>query len=194
MKHKYIIISLMLLLLILLFINGLSAERIPGETLIEFQPTNFIFVYSDHNSTTYEGDLGLDYAVCTNQVDKIKYSIVPRYVRALDKVTNGTFKLNNTIDIIHGVPQTGKNYQYPVTGMYYKNGTEIKSLDISDDLTYEDRQYFQDYDGQKEEYYQKQVQDELDAIESQERIQTRQNSHRSGWYYGRGGFGYYSSF
>lgn len=69
--------------------------------------------------------------------------------------------------------------------MYYKNGTEIKSLDISDDLTYEDRQYFQDYDGQKEEYYQKQVQDELDAIESQERIQTRQNSHHSGWYYGR---------
>lgn len=71
MKHK----SILIIIFLLLSVGLVSAERMPGETLIEFQPTDFIFVYSGHNSTAYEGDLGLERAVCTNQVDKIRYSL-----------------------------------------------------------------------------------------------------------------------
>ena len=53
-------------------------------------------------------------------------------------------------------PHSRNDSNYTVNEIYYSNGTLIEKLLIEDeDLTLEEREYFQDYEGQKEAYYNK---------------------------------------
>lgn len=158
-----------------------------------FHPTNFKFEYSDGNTTQYHGDTGLRGAYCTNTIDGLTYFVPVENVRGIAKATHKTFKFDEDIDITHSLASKRENYAYIMLKMYYKNGTEIRSLDESDDdLTMEERSYFDNYDQQRQDYLTKQANDELDAIENNQEAEIRSmEKPRSGYYYGTNGFGYY---
>ncbi|MGN1321587.1 MAG: hypothetical protein ACI4VJ_03290 [Methanosphaera sp.] len=119
----------------------------------DFYPDEFLFEYSDGNTTHYKGDLGLKYAHCRNVIDNVSYLVPKENVRGIAFATNGTFKFNESIQITHSIKREDEPDQYIMLDMYYKNGTEIKSLDIEDDdLTADQRAYFDNYDHQRQEY------------------------------------------
>ncbi|RAP44813.1 MAG: hypothetical protein BZ134_02625 [Methanosphaera sp. SHI1033] len=160
----------------------------------DFFPVDFVFEYSDGNTTDYKGDLGLQHAFCTNTEDNATYRLSPGSVRGIAYATKGTFKFNETIQTTRY--KLTDSDVFGVLVMYYKNGTEIKSLDISDnDLTADQRQYFDDYNQQRQEYLEQQTADEIDSMSSQQSYQySHQKSHQSGLIFGSHGVGYYRSF
>ena len=67
------------------------------------------------------------------------------------------------------VPYTfTRNDTYTVYEIYHEDGSILKKLRIQDDLTLEQRKYFQDYKNQKSEYYLKKQQDSLDTMEEEQ--------------------------
>ncbi|WP_302291044.1 hypothetical protein [Methanosphaera stadtmanae] len=164
---------------------------------IDFNPTNFTFIYSNSNTSKYKGDLGLKYAYCTNSIDNTTCLLLKEYVRGLAYASNGTFEFKDNLSMVPA-PHSRNDSNYTVNEIYYSNGTLIEKLLIEDeDLTLEEREYFQDYEGQKEAYYNKKQQDKLDAIEDRQfdeyNYQTSPKTQR-GIIYGPNGMSYYRSF
>ena len=160
----------------------------------EFYPDEFLFEYSDGNTTHYKGDLGLKYAHCRNVIDNVSYLVPTENVRGIAFATNGTFKFNESILITHSIKREDDTLDpYIMLNMYYKNGTEIKSLDIEDDdLTADQRTYFDNYEQQRQEYLQKHLAEEIDTETTYNMMHDKyQKDHYSGYYVGSGGSGYF---
>ncbi|MBE6486499.1 MAG: hypothetical protein E7Z85_06640 [Methanosphaera stadtmanae] len=154
----------------------------------EFMPVNFVFEYNDHNSTTYEGDSGLKVAVVNNEFDNNSYFVPTEYVRGIAYATKGTFKFNEPILFSHG-PLREWDGMYVATKFKFRNGTIIPYLGIEkNDLTNEQKKYFDDYNSQRSEYL---MQQQEDAVEDLYDYESIRDSHRPrfSYYYGRGGSG-----
>ena len=164
-----------------------------------FDPTNFRFVYSDGNTTTYKGDLGLQETFCINRADNNSVCRLDQeYTRGLAFASNGTFKFNENLSM---VPYnfTRNDSDYTIKEIYHEDGSVLKKLRIEDDLTLEQRQYFQNYEQQKEEYYLKKQQDTLEIMEEEQYdtyATTVKNNEKTkhGIIYGPRGASYYRSF
>lgn len=154
----------------------------------DFMPKNFVFEYNDHNSTTYEGDSGLRVARVNNVFDNNSYFVPTEYVRGIAYATKGTFRFNEPILFSHG-PLREWDGMYVATGFKFKNGTVIPYLGIEkNDLTNEQKKYFDDYNTQRSEYL---MQEQEEAVEDLYDYETVRDSHRPrfSYYYGRGGRG-----
>lgn len=155
---------------------------------VEFMPSSFVFDYHDHNSTDYEGDIGLKYAYANSTFDDHKYIIPTEWVRGIAFATKGTFEFSEAILIDHG-PYREWDDMYVITNLKFKNGTEIPFLSISsNDLTKEQRSYFDDYYQQRQDYLAEQ---EAYAVEDLYDYETSRSNSRSryGYYFGSGGSG-----
>lgn len=187
MKGKIVI---MLLLLSLLIIPVFSADTKYEDFSydVEFMPTQFVFDYHDHNSTTYEGDTGLKYAYAYSSFDDHNYIIPTERVRGIAYATKGSFKFSEPILIDHG-PYRDWDNSYVITNLKFKNGTEIPYLSLeSNNLTKEQMSYFDDYYMQRQDYL---AQQQAYAAEDLYDYQTVRDSRRSkySYYFGTGGSG-----
>ena len=177
-----------------------------------FIPTNWTFVYIDHNSTRYEGDDGLSEAVTANAIGNHEQN-----VRFSDEVVIGLmYYSNNSTDFYrYGFNGFGfddlENYHVNGTSAngYYDhgyylsqfspslpNGTEIRSFNIETNyLSSAEKNFLQDYLNRRDEYLKRQ---EINAIydaeddEYNEYIrynENQNNKHRYSTYYGTNGYG-----
>ncbi len=185
------------LLLVVLMFSTLLATSVSAtdfsETTVkhDFNPTNFTFCYNDHNTSTYEGDTGLKGAYCKSTADNYTYWVPVENVRGLAYASKGTFKFIENIDITRSLHSDDRDYDYIMLKMYHKNGTEIPTLDVSDDdLTVEQQKYFDNYEQERQDYYQEQQQEDLDSM-SDYSYSSSSNNHRShyGYYVGTRGAG-----
>ncbi|OED30366.1 hypothetical protein [Methanosphaera sp. WGK6] len=195
-KKQYSMLFICLLLTVSLM-GSVSAVTDFSETKIkhDFYPVDFIFQYSDKNTTTYEGDLGLKGAICRNTEDNISYYAPVENVRGIAYATKKTFRFNEPIQITHSLKSNKAEYDYIVMNMYYKNGSTLRKLDISDSmLTADEIEYFDDYRTQKQEYYNKHYADQLDTIETYQEYQASSSNKQRGYMIGTNGIGFYSSF
>lgn len=165
-------------------------------------PVDFVFCYNDGNRTTYDGDLGLKNVLCRNTIDGMYYYLSISEIRGLAYITNKTFKFNDDIYVtlyLSAEDIGTKEHPYDVHDMYYRNGEEIKKLDISDtSLTRGQRAMFEDYELQRELYHQEEMERYEDEIAHEEASQTyaanRKHSNR-GYYVGsNGNYGHYWSY
>jgi len=163
------------------------------DTKYDFNPSTFIFEYNGYNTTEYDGDTGLRGAYVNNTVDNLTYYVPVEWVRSFAWITKKTFKLDENIDVKHSLVVGNRSYDCILMGMFYKNGSEIPELDVkSKSLTKEQRSYFDDYDGAREEYYQQQNQYALEDIEdsvSRANSQSYKQKSHYGYYYGTNGRG-----
>ena len=181
----------------LLSISSVSAftaeEQKILDTKYDFYPSTFIFEYNGYNTTDYEGDTGLKRAYVNNTVDNMTYLVPPEYVRTFAWLTKKSFTLDDHIDVKHSLVVDGRDYDCILMGMFNKDGSEIPKLDVkSNDLTNEQRSYFDDYESARDEYYQQQNQYALEDIEDNTRrasqYKDKDKSHY-GIYYGTNGRG-----
>lgn len=185
MKKESIILILVILTL---GISGVHAQN-EWEIEHEFQPTDFLFCYSDHNTTTYEGDLGLMDTYCNNTKDNKTYGLSLGTVRGIAYATKKTFKFDEDLIMTHS---SGKEPKLILT-IKYKNGTTIPVLDYdTKTLTKEQMSYFDDYYNQKtihdqnKEYWQ-QADMEDTISRSSAKSSDKKGVHR---YVGTNGYGY----
>lgn len=155
----------------------------------EFMPDTFIFEYNDHNTTTYEGDLGLIYAHVNNTLDNTTFIVPTERVRSIAYATKKSFKFDEPIIITRSVQRT--DGRYILLTMNYKNGTVIPILDLDNsDLTKEQISYFDDYYQQRSDYL---AQQEEYAAENMYDSYSYNNRHkgnsRFSYYVGSGGSG-----
>ena len=182
-----------------------------------FIPTNWTFVYIDHNSTTYEGDDGLSEAVTANAIGNHEQN-----VRFSDDVVIGLmyYSKNSTDFYRYGFKGFGfddlENYHVNGTSIngYYDhgyylsrfspslpNGTQIRSFNIETKyLSAGEKNFLQNYQNRRDEYLK---QEEINAIyEAQDdeyneyiRYQESQNSKgKNSIYYGTNGYGIVRSY
>ena len=183
---KYMIIFLMTFMLIL---SSCSYAENDWEIEHEFMPDTFIFEYNDHNTTTYEGDIGLKYAHVNNTLDNTTFIVPTERVRSIAYATKKSFKFKEPIIITRSVQRT--DGRYILLTMKYKNGTVIPILDIeSSDLTKEQMSYFDDYYSQRQDYL---AQQQEYASENMYDYYTYSNRHNGkskySYYVGTGGSG-----
>ena len=212
-KHKKIIKIIIIITLIILAYNYCSEEGRKNEearqqyklaekqaqeafdrernTKHDFKPSQIIFEYNDHNTTTYKGDTGLLGGYWTNKLTNKTYKITDNTIRGIAYATKGTFKFKENLDIKE-TPPPGEEKNSKIVEIFYKNGTEIQSLSLFDeDLTVEQRKYFDNYTEQKMEHDTEISRREQESlIESQNRILDRSNSRHHSYYWGPGGGGY----
>ena len=113
-------------------------------------------------------DLGLQETFCINRADNNSVCRLDQeYTRGLAFASNGTFKFNENLSM---VPYnfTRNDSDYTIKEIYHEDGSVLKKLRIEDDLTLEQRQDFQNYEQQKEEYYLKKQQDTLEIMEEEQ--------------------------
>lgn len=194
LKNKWIIISL--LIIVLGSINSLSVLSASDYDIIneqhEFNTNEFLFEYNDHNTTTYEGDSGLKRALANNTVDNYTYCLPDENVRGIAYATKGTFKLKENILVTHSLMTGDMPWDCIMLKMFYKNGSVIPTLDIKDnDLTAEQKSYFDNYDQQRSDYLQRQNKYALeDLYDEQQRANSRSSQKSNyGYYYGSNGRG-----
>ena len=180
---------ILLLILSTLLSTTISASDTDDRSIKhDFKPSKIIFVYNDHNTTTYQGDTGLIEAYCNNTVDNTTYYMSENVVRGIAYATKKTFNFNENIDITQYTATDGK---LKILKMYYKNGTEIQSLSLMDDnLTLEQQKYFDNYQQEKSDYDHKIDQMNSESLqEGQNYLLEKQNSRKYGYYFGPGGPG-----
>lgn len=180
---------LILLVGVMLVISPFSFAVEEWEVEHEFMPDTFIFEYNDHNTTTYEGDIGLIYAHVNNALDNTTFIVPTERVRSIAYATKGTFKFNEPIIITRSIQRD--DGRYILLTMKYKNGTVIPILDIeSNNLTKEQRSYFDDYYQQRSDYL---AQQEEFAAENMYEGYSYGNKHKDNsgfsYYVGTGGSG-----
>ncbi|WP_323736066.1 hypothetical protein PXD04_09300 [Methanosphaera sp. ISO3-F5] len=185
---------LLLLVLSLMIIPVSCAEEVRYDDFsydVEFMPTAFVFDYNDHNTSTYEGDIGLKYAYANSSFDNHTYIIPTERVRGIAYATKGSFKFTEPILIDHG-PYRDWDDKYVITGLKFKNGTEIPYLGIeSTGLTKEQMSYFDNYYEQRQDYLAQQEAYAAEDLYDYETSKSRSSSGRSkfGYYVGTGGSG-----
>ncbi len=153
----------------------------------DFMPGPFIFEYNDHNTTTYEGDSGLVYAHVNNTLDNTSFIVPVERVRSIAYATKGTFKFSEPIIITRSIQRD--DGKYILLTMKFKNGTVVPILDLEkNDLTAEQKKYFDNYDAQRNDYL---MQQQEYAAEANYRYQNYRNRHNSrySYYFGSGGSG-----
>lgn len=194
LKNKIIMITL--LIIVLSSFSSLTALTDEDYKIInekhEFNPDSFIFEYNDHNSTTYEGDTGLKGAYVNNSLDNYTYFVPVDNVRGIAYATKKSFEFDENIIVTHSLFVENRSYDCIMLEMYYKNGSVIPELDVSDNgLTKEQREYFDDYEQQRDEYYQEQNQYALEDIYDEQSRANSRESQRShyGYYFGSNGYG-----
>lgn len=190
---KKIILLTTLIIATLLLTSTISAST--DDLTIEYTQhdlniSNITFIYKDTNTTQYQGDQGLDGAIIKNSLDNKTYYISVNLVRGLAYKTQKTFNFDQPLKA--EAHDGNGSYDYYVETLAYQNGTKIRPLSISDDdLTQEEKTYFDDYEDQKQDYYHKQ--DELAqrsaAVDEMSEIK-HQNKPRNYYYsnYGYGGY------
>lgn len=196
-QQKKIALLLLSIFITLLFTSCISAsERIEN---VELKPKEIVFMYSDENTTTYKGDLGLLGASVRNEIDNKTYNLDPSDVRGIAKLTKKSFKLNDSLFIT--ADNSGYDYKrnycdYNAFMIKFRNGSNLRRLSIGDDeLTADDKLYFDDYEMQKAEYYEKQhdLDERSAAVDESYKIKNSKKSS-SGYFVGTRGSGYYHSF
>lgn len=154
-KRTYKMLLLLIIVSLLLPSSSFAYDDSEFKVKHDFYTDEFIFRYSDGNTTTYKGDSGLGGVTCVNKVNNQTYTFAKPLARGIAYATKGTFKFKEHLDVTHSVARDDNSRI--ILKMYYKNGTEIRSLDVTDDdLTLEQKSYFDDYYGDREAYYQKQ--------------------------------------
>lgn len=119
----------------------------------QVEPVNFTFIYSDGNTTTYQGDLGLDGCLYQDRNTNKTYFAGDGLTRAMAKMTKKTFKFDEAIKVRCYPDTRYEREEYYTNQIHYLNGTQCRPLLISDDkLTSEERQYFDNYEQQKQDY------------------------------------------
>lgn len=122
------------------------------DTYFDVVPSGFVFVYNDgENSDKYNGDAGLLYSVFNDTVTGATYRVDKALTRGIAYYTNGTFNLSDGCSI-RRQRKAGDNY-YTIYYITLENGSRIESLNIYDNLTAEQKKYFDDYDEQLYRYY-----------------------------------------
>lgn len=156
----------------------------------EFMPDSFIFEYNDHNTTIYEGDLGLIYAHVNNTLDNTTFIVPTERVRSIAYATKGTFRFKEPIIITRSVQRS--DGRYILLTMKYKNGTVIPILDIeSTDLTKEQMSYFDDYYQQRSDYLAQQEEFAAENMYDSYQYNNRHNKRsKYSYYIGTGGSGF----
>lgn len=185
------IIMKRLLLLVLVFsllFSGCAYALEEYEVEHEFMPGAFIFEYNDHNTTTYEGDSGLKYAHVNNTLDNTTFIVPVERVRSIAYATKKTFEFSEPIIITRSIQRD--DGRYILLTMKFKNGTVIPVLDIDrDDLTNEQKQYFDDYYSQRSDYLMKQDAYAAENMYTYEHMSNRNSKSKYSFYYGTGGSG-----
>ena len=155
----------------------------------EFLPDEFVFEYNDHNTTSYEGDSGLKFAYVNNTLDNTTLIVPVERVRSVAYATRKSFRFDEPIIITHSIRRD--DGRYILLTMKYKNGTVIPILDIDkDDLTNEQKTYFDDYYGQRQEYLMQQEQYAAENLYSYETYRSRgSGKSKYSYYVGSGGSG-----
>ena len=155
----------------------------------EFMPDTFIFEYNDHNTTVYEGDIGLKYAHVNNTLDNTTFIVPVERVRSVAYATKKSFKFNEPIIITRSVQRY--DGRYILLTMKYKNGTVIPILDIeSNSLTKEQMSYFDDYYQQRSDYFAQQEKLDSEYMYDYYSMRSRDNGKsKYSYYVGSGGSG-----
>lgn len=151
----------------------------------EFLPESFVFEYNDHNASVYEGDSGLKVAYVNSSLDDNRYMLPVERVRGIAYATRGTFSFDEPVLITHGPLREWDGF-YIITSLKFKNGTVIPYLGIEkDDLTREQKKYFDDYESQRSEYLMKQQEYAAEDLYDYETVHNSKRSKFS-YYYGSG--------
>ena len=155
----------------------------------DFMPDEFIFEYNDHNTTTYEGDSGLKYAHVNNTLDNTTFIVPTERVRSIAYATKKSFKFSEPIIITRSIQRD--DGRYILLTMKYKNGTVIPILDLDkDDLTNEQKSYFDDYYTQRSDYLMQQQEYAAEDLYDYETFRSRgSGKSRFSYYVGTGGSG-----
>ncbi len=155
----------------------------------DFMPDEFIFEYNDHNTTTYEGDSGLKYAHVNNTLDNTTFIVPTERVRSIAYATKKSFKFSEPIIITRSIQRD--DGRYILLTMKYKNGTVIPILDLDkDDLTNEQKSYFDDYYTQRSDYLMQQQEYAAEDLYDYETFRSRgSGKSRYSYYVGTGGSG-----
>ncbi|WP_323735874.1 hypothetical protein PXD04_08265 [Methanosphaera sp. ISO3-F5] len=132
---------------------------------VTVEVSNLVYVYNDGISQKYKGDSGLSYAMF-NDSKGCCYHMSKDLVRGIAFATKYKFDIKKFSTSCYR--NTGNQYEDPED--FYKineeirleNGTVIKPLSIDQDLTREQKTYFDDYQTQLVNYYQEK---EIKALE-----------------------------
>ncbi|MBE6494671.1 MAG: hypothetical protein E7Z84_08730 [Methanosphaera stadtmanae] len=178
-----------LLLIVILLLSPCVSSVEEWEIEHEFMPDTFIFEYNDHNTTNYEGDSGLKYAHVNNTLDNTTLIVPVERVRSIAYATKKSFIFSEPIIITHSVERS--DGRYVLLQMKYKNGTKIPILDLDkNDLTAEQKEYFDDYYAQRADYLAQQEEYAAEDLYDSYQANNRYNSRsRYGFYFGSGGSG-----
>lgn len=154
--------------------------------------SDFLFVYNNRVSTSYEGDTGLKYSMFVDTLTGYRYHFDESMTRGIAYVTKGKFDIKNfSLTRWH---KDGDDF-YRLFGNYHDNitldnGTVIRALYITDDLTVDEKLYFDDYDTQLYKYYEdkkieemKDMQDYIADLDD-DMIRRSSNNKQSGHYSG----------
>lgn len=171
----------------------------------EFIPSDWLFVYHDHNSTEYEGDQDLWYAQTNNTVGKKEQNVHiydEEYVIGLAYFANKDFDFYkygiNGLNLVYQERDNDNESYYYVanSGLHLPNGTKIKTFGIEDyDLDKSQKDFITDYYNRIEDVRHKQEIDAIyeaedDASNSYARYHESQNKKpKYSTYYGTNGYG-----
>ena len=187
-----------------LLISPVNAESNNQEKTAHVVASDFVFVYEDGVYDTYKGDIGLKYAMFNDTLTGNCYHLHKDLVVGIAYATKKKFDIKNfSFEYIHYIDD---DFYWVGNAMWESNvtldnGTIIKPLRIEQDLTPEQKLYFEDYDTQLYKYYEDKKIKEMEDMEAYmadlEDDMLRTNSHnkqpghfsgytsRSGYIYGR---------
>lgn len=177
-----------------------------------FIPTDWTFVYIDHNSTEYEGDDGLSEAVTSNAIgnheenvrfsDELMVGLMYYSNNSTDYYRYGFngFGFDNLEDFhVNGTSINGyydHGYYLSNQNIHLPNGTEIRSFNIETKyLSSGEKDFLQNYQNRRNEHLMQEqtnaiYEAEDDYISSYGRYsESQKNKHDRSIYYGTNGFG-----
>lgn len=133
---------------------------------IHVVPTDFVFVYKDKNSSEYEGDANLYYSTFNDTLTGCTYHVDRDLTRGIAYKTNSKFDLKDGFNITRWRDLYDTYYTIYDNKIILNNGSIIQGLSVADDLTPEEKMYFNDYDTQLYKYYEDKKLQKMDDIES----------------------------
>lgn len=146
--------------------------------------SDFVFVYNYGTFSEYKGDLGLNYSMFNDTLTGYCYHFDKELTRGIACVTNRKFDIHNFSFRRYLRKEGDKFYTNYGDGITLENGTVIRSLSIDQDLTLNQKKYFDDYDTQLYQYYEEKKLKKMDDIsywtgklESEVSVSNRINSN-----------------